>query len=124
MSIKGKRRERKQNDNKNMLEIIFRLTHFHIEKTEKVTGQKETLFHCEITKPCHKLPREDVESPSLEIFKSCPDTNLDNRPWVVLLKHKVGQGDLPSNLNNSVIYMTLCHGFASQLKQKCNLWFV
>lgn len=109
---------------KNSCSEVSNLTHFHTEKTEKVTGQKETLFHCDITKPCHKLPREDRESPSLEIFKSCPDTNLDNRPWVVLFKQKVGLDDLPSSLNHSVIYETLCHCFASQLKQQCNLWFV
>jgi len=26
----------------------------------------------------HRLPREAVESPSMEIFKTCPDTHLCN----------------------------------------------
>lgn len=81
---------------------VSNLTHFHIEKTGKVTEHKETLFHCEITKPCPRLPREAMESPFLKVFKSCPDTNLDNRPWVVLLEQKVGPDDLPSTLNHSV----------------------
>lgn len=109
---------------------VSNLTHLRIKKTGKVTEHKETLFHCEITKPCPRLPREAMESPFLKVFKSCPDTNLDNRPWVVLLEQKVGPDDLPSTLNHSVdflvllVYVILCHCFASQLKQQCNLWFM
>jgi len=34
----------------------------------------------------HRLPREAVESPALEIFKSCLDTALGNRLEVALLE--------------------------------------
>jgi len=41
---------------------------------------RKNLFTLRVTEPWHRLPREDVESPSLEIFK----TNLDE---VLYSKH-------------------------------------
>jgi len=40
-----------------------------------------------------RLPREAVESPSLEIFKPCLDAVLCSLLWVTLLGQEVGLGD-------------------------------
>ena len=55
-----------------------------------------------VTKPWHRLPREAVESPSLEILKSCLNNVLGNQLYVALLSRGVGPDGLPSNLNYSV----------------------
>ncbi|KAK4818686.1 hypothetical protein QYF61_017907 [Mycteria americana] len=49
-----------------------------------------------VTEHWHRLPREVVESPSLEIFKSRLDTVLGNQLWVALLEQEVGADDLQS----------------------------
>jgi len=38
-----------------------------------------------VTEPWHRLPREVVESPSLEIFKTRLDKVLGSLLWVTLL---------------------------------------
>jgi len=43
--------------------------------------------------PWNRLPREAVESPSLEIFKTHLDTVLCSLLWVTLLRQGVGLGD-------------------------------
>jgi len=43
-------------------------------------------FTLRVTEHRHRLPREVVESPSLDIFKSCLDTVLGNWLWVALLE--------------------------------------
>jgi len=43
--------------------------------------------------PWPRLPREAVESPSLEIFQTCLDTVLCSLLWVTLLGQGVGLGD-------------------------------
>jgi len=46
-----------------------------------------------VTEPWHRLPREAVESPSLEIFKSRLDKVLCSLLWMTLLWQGVGLGD-------------------------------
>ena len=41
-----------------------------------------------VTKPWHRLPREAVESPSLEIFRSHLDMVLGNQLCVALLEQR------------------------------------
>ncbi|KAK4830720.1 hypothetical protein QYF61_013170 [Mycteria americana] len=40
---------------------------------------RKHIFTVRVTEHCHRLPREVVESPSLEILKSCLDTVLGNQ---------------------------------------------
>ncbi|KAK4815447.1 hypothetical protein QYF61_002836 [Mycteria americana] len=40
---------------------------------------RKHVFTMRVTEPWHRLPREVLESPTLEICKSCPDTILINR---------------------------------------------
>ena len=51
-----------------------------------------------VTEQWHRLPREVVESPSLETFKTRLDTFLCPLLWESLLKQGVGQGDLQRSL--------------------------
>ncbi|GAB0181871.1 hypothetical protein GRJ2_000652400 [Grus japonensis] len=54
--------------------------------TEEVpTQHEEKLLHSEGDRHCNRLPREVVESPSLEIFRTCLATILCNLLWVILL---------------------------------------
>ena len=46
-----------------------------------------------VTEPWPRLPREVVESPSLEIFKTHLDKVLCGLLWVTLLGQGVGLGD-------------------------------
>ena len=45
-----------------------------------------TFFTVRVTEHWHRLPKEVVESPSLEVFKSHLDTVLRNQLWVALLE--------------------------------------
>jgi len=45
-----------------------------------------------VTEPWPRLPREVVESPSLEIFKTRLDKVLCSLLWVTLLRQGVGLG--------------------------------
>jgi len=46
-----------------------------------------------VTEPWPRLPREAVESPSLEIFQTCLAAVLCSLLWVTLLGQGVGLGD-------------------------------
>jgi len=52
-----------------------------------------------VTEWWHRLPGEFVESPSLEIFKSCLDVVLGNWLWVVLLVQDL-QRSVPTSVSN------------------------
>jgi len=49
---------------------------------------RKNFFPLRVMEPWPRLPREVVESPSLEIFKPCLDAVLCSLLWVTLL----GQG--------------------------------
>jgi len=51
-------------------------------------NMRKIIFPLRVTEPWHRLPREAVESPSLEIFKTPLDAVLCSLLWVTLL----GQG--------------------------------
>ena len=50
-------------------------------------------FPLRVTEPWPRLPREAVESPSLEIFQTHLDVVLCSLLWVTLLGQGVGLGD-------------------------------
>jgi len=54
---------------------------------------RKNFFTLRVTEPWPRLPREVVESPSLEIFKPHLDAVLCSLLWVTLLGQGVGLGD-------------------------------
>jgi len=49
-------------------------------------NMRKNFFPLRVTEPWPRLPREVVESPSLEIFQTHPDKVLCSRLWVTLLR--------------------------------------
>ena len=49
-------------------------------------NMRKNFFPVRVPEQWHRLPREAVESASLEIFKTCLDTVLSPLLWVCLLK--------------------------------------
>ena len=49
-------------------------------------NMRKNFFPVRVTEQWHRLPREAVETPSLETFKPCLDTFLCPLLWVCLLK--------------------------------------
>jgi len=54
---------------------------------------RKNFFPLSVTEPWPRLPREVVESPSLDIFKTALDAVLCSLLWVTLLGQGVGLGD-------------------------------
>ena len=54
---------------------------------------RKNFFPLRVTEHWHRLPREAVESPSLEIFQTRLDKVLCSLLWVTLLRQGVGLGD-------------------------------
>ena len=51
--------------------LLGKLSKFHL-------NMRKNFFPLMVTEPWHRLPREVVESPPLEIFKTCLDKVLYN----------------------------------------------
>jgi len=49
-------------------------------------NMRKNFFPLRMMEPWPRLPREAVESPSLEIFKACLDKVLRSLLWVTLLQ--------------------------------------
>jgi len=64
---------------------------------------RKNFFPLRVTEHWHRLPREAVESPSLEIFKPCLDTVLCSLLWVTLLGQGVGLSDPQRSLPTPTI---------------------
>ena len=78
--------------------------HGHKLKHRKVhLNIRKHFFTVRVTEQWHRLPREIVDSPSLEIFKSCLDMVLGNWFYVALLSSGVGPEDLQRSLPTSTI---------------------
>jgi len=56
-----------------------------------------------VTEQWHRLPREVVEYPSLEILKTCLDMVLGNQLHVALLEQRVGLDDFQRSLPTSSV---------------------
>jgi len=56
-------------------------------------NMRKNFFPLRVTETWPRLPREAVESPSLEIFQTLLDTVLCSLLWVTLLRQGVGLGD-------------------------------
>ena len=54
---------------------------------------RKNFFPLRVMEPWPRLPREVVESPALEIFKTCLDAVLCSLLWVTLLRQGVGLDD-------------------------------
>ena len=69
--------------------------------------------------PWPRLPREAVESPSLEIFKTHLDAVLHSLLWVTLLGQGVGLGDPQRALPTPNILWFAIHAGQSDGRSKC-----
>ncbi|PKU41208.1 hypothetical protein llap_8493 [Limosa lapponica baueri] len=65
-----------------------------LEHRNFCSNMQKNFFPVRVAEPWKRLPREVVESPSLETFKPRLDTFLCNLLWVDLLWQRVGLDDL------------------------------
>jgi len=76
----------------------------HKQKQRKFQlNTRKNFFPLRVTEPWHRLPREAVESPSLEIFQNHLDKVLCSLLWVTLLRQGVGLGDPQRSLPTPTI---------------------
>ena len=76
----------------------------HKRKQRKLQLNRwKNFFPLRVTEPWPRLPREAVESPSLEIFQTLLDTVLCSLLWVTLLGQGVGLGDPQRSLPTPAI---------------------
>ena len=66
-------------------------------------NMRKNFFPLKVMEPWPRLPREAVESPSLEIFQTLLDAVLCSLLWVTLLGQGVGLGDPQSSLPTPTI---------------------
>ena len=66
-------------------------------------NMRKNFFPLRVTEHWNRLPREVVESPSLEIFQPCLDAVLCSLLWVTLLGQGVGLGDPQRSLPTPTI---------------------
>ena len=72
-------------------------------------NMRKNFFPLRVTEPWPRLPREAVESPSLEIFKTHLDKVLYSLLWVTLLGQGVGLGDPQRSLSPlTILCDSLC----------------
>ena len=83
----------------------------HKLKQRKFQLNMRKNFPLRVTEPWNRLPREAVESPSLEIFKTCVDKVLCSLFWVTLLQQGGWTGDPQRSLPTPTIL-----GFCDSVK--------
>jgi len=66
-------------------------------------NMRKNFFPLRVTEPWPRLPREAVQSPSLEMFKPRLATVLCSLLWVTLLQQGVGLGDPQRSLRTPTI---------------------
>ena len=66
-------------------------------------NMRKNFFPLRVTEIWHRLPREVVDSPSLEMFKTRLDAVLCSLLWVTLLGQGVGLGDPQRSLPTPTI---------------------
>jgi len=74
-----------------------------LEHTKFHTNMQKNLFMVKMTEYWNRLPREVVESPTMEIFKTHLDTHLCNLLQGACFSSRVGLGDLLRSLSTPAI---------------------
>ena len=66
-------------------------------------NMRKNFFPLKVTEPWPRLPREAVESPSLEIFQTRLDAVLCSLLWVTVVGQGVGLGDPQRSLPSPTV---------------------